>query len=84
MSHTLHTTTSSNRPTHEPGLIALETDTGNIIMSDGSIWHVHTYDETKCCGVTYDETHVSIYTRVSIHDSAQFIELLASLRAETA
>ena len=81
MSHTLYTTTSTNRPTHKPGLIVLETDTGNMIISDGATWHVYIFDATS--DTLHDETHVSIYSPVSIHDSAQIIELLGSIRAET-
>ena len=81
MTHQIYTTISTNRPTHKPGLIVLETDTGNMIMSDGTTWHVYTFDETS--NTLYNETHVSIYSTVSIHDSAQIIELLGSIRAET-
>ena len=43
MSIILHTT-SSTRPAHAAGRIAFETDTGNLIISDGTNWLVYNYD----------------------------------------
>lgn len=43
MSIILHTT-SSTRPAHASGRIAFETDTGNLIISDGTNWQVYNPD----------------------------------------
>jgi len=44
MSIILHTT-SSARPAHAAGRIAFETDTGNLIISNGTSWRAFNYDE---------------------------------------
>lgn len=80
MSHTIYTTTSINRPRHEAGIIAYETDTGKIIISDGDAWHIFSEQETS--QEVYDDTHVSIFSHVSIHSKQQILDLL-DLRAET-
>lgn len=43
MSTILHTT-SSTRPAHAPGRIVFETDTGNLIISDGTVWRSYASD----------------------------------------
>ena len=81
MSHTLFTTTSANRPTHEPGRLAYETDTGRVIISDGYNWHVFAAEQIT--SGTYSVPHVSIYQPVSIHTHQTILDLLSSFRAKT-
>ena len=81
MSHILNITTSSNRPTHEPGRLAYETDTGRVIISDGYSWHVFTAEQITTG--TYSTSHVSIYQPVSIHTHQTILDLLSSFRAQT-
>ena len=61
MSIILHTT-SNARPAHAAGRIAFETNTGNLIISDGTNWLVYNYDSidipfsTNSYSVSFDGT----------------------------
>lgn len=54
-------TTSSTRPAHAAGKIAFETDTGNLIISDGTSWRVFNYDEIDSGTHEFTSNNYSAY-----------------------
>lgn len=81
MTHTIYTTTSANRPSHEPGRLAYETDTDKIIISNGYLWHEFVHDDITTGD--YSVPHVSLFEPVSMHNQQTVLDLLSGVRAET-